>query len=104
MPQALAVTWRVLGDSSLPEGDRRRLLTDFDTILGLNLFSAVHPDTISRSEQQPTPQEVQRLINERETAREQRKFKEADQLRRQLLELGYIVEDSKNGPVVRKIS
>ena len=41
-------------------------------------------------------------IRERESARENKDFKKSDQIRKELLTQGIIVEDTKEGPVWRK--
>ncbi|MCC6934332.1 MAG: cysteine--tRNA ligase [Candidatus Yanofskybacteria bacterium] len=48
------------------------------------------------------PETVQSLVNERQLAREQKDFATADQLRDQLAQLGYVVDDTSYGPLVKK--
>ena len=47
--------------------------------------------------------EVERLIAEREAAREQRGFARADQIRKQLLGMGIQLDDTKDGPRWKRI-
>jgi cysteinyl-tRNA synthetase len=47
------------------------------------------------------PPEIRGLIQEREEARKQGDFKRADQLREKIKELGYEVEDTLYGPLVK---
>jgi cysteinyl-tRNA synthetase len=49
---------------------------------------------------EPAPDQVQELVREREHAREARDFAAADQLRLQIRELGWAVEDTADGPVL----
>jgi cysteinyl-tRNA synthetase len=48
------------------------------------------------------PEEVQTLIGERQLARDQKDWTTADQLRDRLGELGYAVDDTPYGPLVKK--
>jgi cysteinyl-tRNA synthetase len=47
------------------------------------------------------PQEVLELVERREAARKSRNFKEADELRDRLKELGVVVEDGASGPRIK---
>ena len=48
------------------------------------------------------PDDVQRMITEREGFRHNKKFDEADKLREQIKNLGYEVEDTAYGPLIKK--
>ncbi|MBI2063649.1 MAG: class I tRNA ligase family protein [Candidatus Yanofskybacteria bacterium] len=52
---------------------------------------------------QDIPPEIQKLISEREIARQAKDFARADQLRGQIKNLGYEVEDTNYGPLVKKL-
>jgi cysteinyl-tRNA synthetase len=47
--------------------------------------------------------EVERLIAERETARQRRDFARSDEIRRQLLRMGIQLDDTKDGPRWKRI-
>jgi len=49
------------------------------------------------------PADIQKLIKEREEARRNKKFARADELRDKLRDKGYIVEDSPEGPRIKKV-
>ncbi len=51
---------------------------------------------------QNIPAEIQILVQERNKAREEKDYIRSDQIRKQLMELGYIVEDTTDETVVRK--
>jgi cysteinyl-tRNA synthetase len=53
-------------------------------------------------EAEKIPKEIQELINKREEARKKKDFKKADELRNEIKEKGYIIEDSKEGIKVKK--
>ena len=48
------------------------------------------------------PEEVKKLVEEREEARRKGDFAKADAIREKIKSLGYIVEDTKEGPKVKK--
>lgn len=91
-PKALGVTWAML-KSDYPDHAKHRSLLTFDRVLGLGL------DTVEPLE---IPVNVQRLVEQREDARAHKKFSEADALRQQIEVSGFSVEDTENGPVVKK--
>ena len=48
------------------------------------------------------PAEVEALVAERETARREKNWKRADELRARVASLGYVVEDRPAGPLVKR--
>ena len=48
------------------------------------------------------PEEVLEMVRQREEARREKNFEEADRIRKRLFELGYIVEDTPKGPRCRR--
>ena len=58
---------------------------------------------ILRKELNTTPDEVQALVDARVAAKKNKDFAEADGLRQQVLDMGYIIEDTAKGPKVKKI-
>ena len=49
-----------------------------------------------------TPDEVKALVEQRAAAKKAKDFALADQIRQQVLEMGYIIEDTPKGPMVKK--
>ncbi len=83
-PQALATLWEVL-KSNIPSTDKYDLVISFDEILGLKLSQPVVQKTI--------PDEIKKLLNKREELRREKKFEEADKIRKQIEEAGFDVKD-----------
>ena len=88
LPKALAVLHKLLGDSSLLASEKLETLMEFDQVLGLNLLA---------TSQEVVPDEIVELAEQRLAAKKQKNFIEADFLRNKILELGYLVEDNKDG-------
>ena len=53
-------------------------------------------------EEQSLPEEVQKLVDERNIARENKNWAESDRIRDILIGMGYTVKDSKEGTLVEK--
>jgi len=50
------------------------------------------------------PEDIQKIVDERQLAREQKDWATADQLRDQLAEQGWTIDDTTYGPLVKKHS
>ncbi|MBI5798249.1 cysteine--tRNA ligase [Candidatus Woesearchaeota archaeon] len=94
MPQALAAVWDMLKDEKVNNKNKYETLLQFDKVLGLGL------DRIKKIK---IPEEVQILIEKREDARLKKSWKEADQMRDKLKALGYSIEDTSSGPLIKKV-
>ncbi len=80
------------------------LIKDFDTVLSLNLIAnAQKAQKASAAEDIELPEEVKSLLEERKAARKERNFSLADQLRDKITALGYSVEETRQGTVVKKL-
>lgn len=80
------------------------LIKDFDTVLSLNLISnAQKAQKASPAEDIELPEEVKALLEERKAARKERNFALADALRDKITALGYSVEETRQGTVVKKL-
>jgi len=99
-PLALAVVWETI-KSNIPPGDKYELLLLFDEVLGLNLKKTIRQlaDHKEKTDLE-IPLEIKELVNDRETLRKEKKFAEADKLRKDIENKGYSVEDSPQGPQI----
>jgi cysteinyl-tRNA synthetase len=91
MPTALSITREVARTNKIAPEERRRLLLDFDRVLGLRL------DTVQPKAPRVLSEEVQALVRQRNEARAARNWKLSDQLRDQLKALGFEVRDTPKG-------
>jgi len=83
------------------------LLKNFDEVLGINLTKARDSITITKTlkyeiKKFPFPQEILNLVKERERYRKKSQWKLADEIRRKIKKMGYLVEDTKKGPKIKK--
>jgi cysteinyl-tRNA synthetase len=93
MPRALALTWELV-KSDLGEATKQATLLLFDRVLGLRLAEWEPP----RDE---VPDEILALVAQRQQARAEKRWAEADDLRAQIRAAGFEVEDTPEGPRVR---
>jgi cysteinyl-tRNA synthetase len=95
MPRALALVWYLV-KSDLPAPVKKATLMQFDRMLGLGL-----------AEWQPAektvPEKIIALVDQRQAARSENHWKDADRLRDQIRKAGYEIEDTPNGPRVRPL-
>ncbi len=93
MPRVLALVWEMV-KSDLPPQVKKATLLDFDRVLGLEL-----------AEWQPAveviPDEILAMVEQRQQARAEKRWKDADALRDAVIGAGYEIEDTAQGPRVR---
>jgi cysteinyl-tRNA synthetase len=83
--KALAVLWEML-KSNIPGEDKYDLVVSFDEVLGLKLPQQSQIRTI--------PKEIEELMKKREELRREKKFEEADEIRKQIEDAGFPVSDA----------
>jgi len=94
MPRAMAVVWELV-KSELPPAVRKATVLVFDRVLGLRL-AEWHPA------EETVPAEIMALVEQRTLARKEKRWKDADVLRNQVITAGYEIEDKPGGARVRQ--
>ncbi|MBU5678688.1 MAG: cysteine--tRNA ligase, partial [Candidatus Aenigmarchaeota archaeon] len=89
-PKALQILWKLVRDKKAK--GKLATIKEMDKVFGLNLI----PET-------KIPEDVKRLVEKREILRNEKKFDEADKIREELKRMGYIIEDTREGPKIKKI-
>ncbi|MBR1539750.1 MAG: cysteine--tRNA ligase [Clostridia bacterium] len=92
MPMAMSVVWDVVRNP-IKSKDFQKLLLKFDQVLGLDLENY-------QPAEKKIPEDVQKLIEQRNEARKNKDWAESDRLRDELVSKGYTVKDTKEGTVV----
>ena len=90
-PKALSIIWQIIKDENFSSNAKKCLLLEFDKVLGLGL-GKIKPLKI--------PQKIKQLAAQREKLRTNKQFIQADALRKQIEELGYIIEDTSYEPKI----
>ena len=94
-PKALAIVWELVKDSSVKDDEKRTTLLDFDKVLGLMLGSVVKEDIQITSE-------IQKLLDARKIARENKDWQLSDEIRDKVRELGFEIKDSGEEQVLTR--
>jgi cysteinyl-tRNA synthetase len=95
-PRAVALTWELV-KSDLDAETKKATLLEFDNVLGLGLADW-------EPSRRAVPVEIAALLRQREQARADRRWQEADALRAQIRAAGYEIEDTRQGARIRKTS
>ncbi|MFA6353872.1 MAG: cysteine--tRNA ligase [Candidatus Paceibacterota bacterium] len=93
-PRALALFWDVMKDENMSAGDKKATILDFDKVFGLG-FENLKEEEI--------PEEIEKLVKEREVEKKNKNWEKADQIRGATAGMGYKIEDTPSGPKVKKI-
>src|SRR5256886_5763715 len=91
LPTALSVTREVARDNTIAAAERRRLILDFDRVLGLRL------DRVEPKATRALSNEVLELVRLRDAARAARDWKRSDEIRDLLKAQGFEVRDTPKG-------
>ena len=101
-PKAIAVLFElmkhanpIIANDKLPaEGahDILKFLNEINSIFGIILTAP-----------QEIPEEVRKLAEAREALRKENRWQEADVLRKEIEDMGYMVEDTENGPKIKEL-
>ena len=77
------------------------LVEDFDKVLSIGLIEKAKALAESE-EKEEIPDEILQLVEQRKEARKAKDFAKADQLRDKIAELGYVVEETRQGTKISK--
>jgi len=83
-PEALAVFWNLLRDAKISAGDKKATVLEMDKVFALGLDQTTNEEI---------PDNIKKLIEERKKVRKEKNFELSDKLRKEIEELGYLVED-----------
>ena len=98
MPAALAVVWEIAKNNNRSK-DYAKLLDKFDTVLSLG----IDREPFKKEETIEINAEIEELLERRKQARLNKDFKTSDEIRDELLSLGYKVIDTKEGQKIEKV-
>jgi cysteinyl-tRNA synthetase len=90
--KALQVLWELVRDEKA-EG-KFRTVKKIDEVFGLKLLE---------KEKLEVPSEIKKIVAEREKARENKEWKKSDELRQKIKKLGWWVDDTSEGPKIKRL-
>jgi len=96
MPVAMSVVWDIVKN---PEKSKQlaELLLEFDRVLGIKIDEPVEKKC------EDIPEEILKLVEQRKTAKANKDWALADELRNKVQEKGYTIKDTKTETIVEKI-
>jgi len=92
MRGALQVLWKLLRDRKAK--GKLGTVKKMDEVLGLDLL---------KKDQIEIPPNVSKLLKERNTARKKKDWEKADEVRAKIKKLGYAIDDTEKGSIVKKL-
>lgn len=100
-PEGIALLWELLKDNNVSDADKKTTILEFDKVLGLNLDNVEIPEEYLDTDK--LPEEIKKIIEEREKARKEKDWAKSDSLRETIKSKGFGIEDSPQGTKVFKI-
>jgi len=90
---AIGVLNLMIADSSIEDCEKAALIKEFDEVLGLRLLNK--PEKVKRTEKEEAM--AKELMEKRNVARLAKNWAESDRLRDELLSIGVVIKDGKDG-------
>ncbi len=86
-PRMIALLWEIMKDADLNEGDKKATILEIGDLIGIIDCEFQSPRDI------PLPDDIRKLVDERDAARERKDWKKADEIRDTLKGKGYSFND-----------
>ena len=103
-PRALALLSSLLSDTAMPPAAVLRNVGFFDLALGLNLLNTAPEELLVQAEELGIPEaEIEKLMAERKSARQNRDYRRADEIRQELLKAGIQLKDTPEGTTWERV-
>jgi len=104
-PRALALLSTLLSDTNLQPATVLRNVGFFDLALGLNLLVTAPEELLVQTGETGIPEaDIEKLMEERQSARKNRDYRRADEIRQELLKSGIQLKDTPQGTTWERIS
>ena len=87
--------------SSVNAKTKLALIEDFDKVLSLDLIEKAKKSK-ENSQEEEIPEEIMALVEQRKEARKAKDFAAADAIRDKIAEMGYVVEETRQGTKISK--
>ena len=90
---ALALVWEILKSEEINDKDKKKLVMAFDKVLGIKVTKKI---------KLKIPENLGRLVEERDKARTEKDFGKSDEIRKEIESFGFDVMDTPDGTKVQK--
>jgi cysteinyl-tRNA synthetase len=94
MPQAIAAMWGLVRNADISAENKLTTLLKMDDVLGFGV-ETMKAQTVEVDDS------LQQLLEQRQAARKNKDFAEADRIRDELLAQGWVIEDTAEGPKLK---
>jgi cysteinyl-tRNA synthetase len=103
-PKAVASVFNLINKSNALISKNKLSEKDAKSILDfLQKIDTIFDFIFAKETKEKVPEEVAKLAKEREKSRQAGKWQDSDRLRDEIKKLGYTVEDTKDGPKIKKL-
>jgi len=92
-PRALSYMWDILREDRLNDSEKYELVLRFDNVFSLDL---------DKEEKIKIPDQVKKLVREREMLRKKKEWGRADEIRKKINKSGFAIEDTEKGVIIKK--
>lgn len=99
MPLAMGVVWEI-ARNEVKAKEWADLLLELDKVLALDLKNS--KSYLETEKEITLPEEIQKMVEERKQARNNKDWAKSDELREKIEQAGYHVKDTKEGMIVEK--
>ena len=100
MPLAMGVVWEI-ARNDVKAKEWADLLLELDTVLALDLKNS--KNYLKEEKEICLPEEIQKMVEERKLARQNKDWAKSDELRDKIQQAGYSIKDTKEGMTVEKL-
>lgn len=104
-PKAIAILFELVKDNNVSAGDKLVTIHAFDSLLSLGLSKKLEDGRaeLGLVNEEELPADLSDLLKHRAAARQERNFPLADELRDQIIALGYEVKDTADGQKLTRL-
>lgn len=96
-PNAITVLHDIIKADDINDSQKTFLIEKIDQVLALDLLKE-NEENISKEDKVI----IENLIEERKIAKKNKEYQKADELRKEIEDMGYLIEDTREGTVYRK--
>jgi len=85
---------KIIAEEKISENDAKKIkffMKNIDKVFGV------------LEEEISVPEQIKELIKKRESARKNKDFKTSDNIREKIKSFGYWIDDTKEGPIIKKL-
>jgi len=101
-PKAVALLQELSKDNSIASAVKRATFLSFDKILGLGFSSLAKELNAEKVSLEALPADILALVKEREFARAEKNWEQADEIREKIEKQSFVIVDSPTGPEIYK--